>query len=184
MRIYLDNNATTPLHPAVLEAVGTSLMVSNHKTGVIQQVADCGCVCRERSIQMRCDAVQGAGKIDLDVKALGVDTLALSAHKLHAPKGIGALFVRRGLALSRDILGGAQERRRRAGTENVPLAVAFGAAAGIARERTDVGALRDGLERGLRDFDVVIKGADVPRLPTTSSDTFRGAVDDGIVYGC
>ena len=102
-----------------------SMMLANNETGVIQPVAEVARVCRERSIHMHCDAVQGAGKINIDVNALGIDTLALSAHKLHAPKGIGALYVRRGLALSRHILGGAQERRRRAGTENVPLAVAF-----------------------------------------------------------
>src|SRR5437764_470542 len=160
-----------------------AMMLANNETGVIQPVADVARVCRDRSIHIDCDAVQGAGKIDVDVNALGVDTLALSAHKLHAPKGIGALFVRRGLALSRHILGGAQERRRRAGTENVPLAVAFGVAAEIARERTDVGALRDALEHGLREFDVVINGANAPRIPNTSSVTFRGADAEGIVIG-
>jgi cysteine desulfurase len=160
-----------------------SMMLANNETGVIQPVADVARVCRERSIHIHCDAVQGAGKIDVDVNALGVDTLALSAHKMHAPKGIGALYVRRGLALARHILGGAQERRRRAGTENVPLAVAFGAAAEIAGDRPDTGALRDALERGLRVFDIVINGADVPRIANTSSVTFRGADAEGIVIG-
>jgi cysteine desulfurase len=129
--------------------------------------------------------VQGAGKVGIDVSALGVDTLALSAHKLHAPKGIGALYVRRGLALDRHILGGAQERRRRAGTENVPLAVAFGVAAEIAREPADVDTLRDALERALfaTGFPIVVNGADVPRIPNTSSVTFRGADAEGIVIG-
>jgi cysteine desulfurase len=160
-----------------------SMMLANNETGVIQSVAEVARVCRARSIHLHCDAVQGAGKIDVDVNALAVDTLALSAHKLHAPKGIGALYVRRGLALSRHILGGAQERRRRAGTENVPLAMAFGVAAEIARERPDVGAVRDALENGLADFDVVINGGGVPRLPNTSSVTFRGADAEGIVIG-
>jgi cysteine desulfurase len=160
-----------------------SMMLANNETGVIQPVAAVARVCRERSIHMHCDAVQGAGKIDVDVTALGVDMLALSAHKLHAPKGIGALYVRRGLALSRHILGGAQERRRRAGTENVPLAAAFGVAAEIARDRPDVGAFRDALEHGLRDFDIIINGTDVPRIPNTSSVTFRGADAEGIVIG-
>jgi cysteine desulfurase len=160
-----------------------SMMLANNETGVIQSVAEVARVCRERSIHLHCDAVQGAGKIDVDVNALAVDTLALSAHKLHAPKGIGALYVRRGLALARHILGGAQERRRRAGTENVPLAMAFGVAAEIARERPDVGALRDALENGLADFDIAINGAGVPRLPNTSSVTFRGADAEGIVIG-
>jgi cysteine desulfurase len=160
-----------------------SMMLANNETGVIQPVAAVARVCRERSIHFHCDAVQGAGKIDVDVNALGADTLALSAHKLHAPKGIGALYVRRGLALSRHILGGAQERRRRAGTENVPLAVAFGVAAEIARDQHDVSALRDALERGIRGFDIVINGADVPRIPNTSSVIFRGADGEGIVIG-
>jgi len=162
-----------------------AMMLANNETGVLQPVAAVASVCRARSIHFHCDAVQGAGKVDIDVSALGVDTLALSAHKLHAPKGIGALYVRRGLALDRHMLGGAQERRRRAGTENVPLAVAFGVAAEIALERVDVGALSDALERGLlaAGFPIVINGADVPRVPNTSSVTFRGADAEGIVIG-
>ena len=162
-----------------------SMMLANNETGVIQPVAEVARVCRERSIHIHCDAVQGAGKIDVDINALGIDTMALSAHKLHAPKGIGALYVRRGLSLDRHVLGGAQERRRRAGTENVPLAVAFGVAAEIARERTDVGALRDALESQLHDagFSIVINGANVARIPNTSSVTFRGADAEGIVIG-
>ena len=162
-----------------------TMMLANNETGVIQPVAEVARVCREQSIHFHCDAVQGAGKIPIDVTALGADTLALSAHKLHAPKGIGALYVRRGLALDRHILGGAQERRRRAGTENVPLAVAFGVAAEIAREPNDVGAIRDTLERALREagFAIVINGEDAPRIPNTSSVTFRGADAEGIVIG-
>jgi cysteine desulfurase len=162
-----------------------AMMLANNETGVIQPVAEVARVCRQRSIHVHCDAVQGAGKIDIDVNALGIDTLALSAHKLHAPKGIGALYVRRGLALDRHILGGAQERRRRAGTENVPLAVAFGVAAELAHERSDVGALRDALESALlaTGFPIFINGGDVPRIPNTSSITFRGADAEGIVIG-
>jgi len=162
-----------------------AMMLANNETGVIQPVAEVARVCRERSIHFHCDAVQGAGKIDIDVTALGVDTLALSAHKLHAPKGIGALFVRRGLSLDRHILGGAQERRRRAGTENVPLAVAFGVAAELAGKRTDVGALRDSLESALAEsrLSIVINGAEAPRIPNTSSVTFCGADGEGIVIG-
>jgi cysteine desulfurase len=162
-----------------------AMMLANNETGVIQPVADVARVCRERSIHFHCDAVQGAGKIAIDVNALGVDTLALSAHKLHAPKGIGALFIRRGLSLDRHILGGAQERRRRAGTENVPLAMAFGVAAELAREPNETGAMRDAFERALREseFSIVINGEDAPRIPNTSSVTFRGADGEGIVIG-
>jgi cysteine desulfurase len=162
-----------------------SMMLANNETGVVQPVAEVARVCRERSVHFHCDAVQGAGKVDIDVSALGADTLGLSAHKLHAPKGIGALYVRRGLSLDRHILGGAQERRRRAGTENVPLAVAFGVAAEIARDRVDAGTLRDALERALltAGLPIVINGADVPRIPNTSSVTFGGADAEGIVIG-
>ncbi len=162
-----------------------AMMLANNETGVIQPVAEVARVCRERSIHFHCDAVQGAGKIDIDVTSLSVGTLALSGHKLHAPKGIGALYVRRGLSLDRHILGGAQERRRRAGTENVPLAVAFGVAAEIARNRPDAGALRDELEKALllTGFPIVINGAGVPRVPNTSSVTFLGADAEGIVIG-
>jgi cysteine desulfurase len=160
-----------------------AMMLANNETGVIQPVAEVARVCRERAIHMHCDAVQAAGKIDIDVQTLDVDTLSLSAHKLHAPKGIGALYVRKGLSLEPFLLGGSQERRRRPGTENVPLAIAFGVAADLARERPDVGALRDHFELHLADLPIVINGATAPRLPNTSSITFLGADAEGIVIG-
>ena len=160
-----------------------TMMLANNETGVIQPVAEVAKVCRDRGIHVHCDAVQAAGKIDINVDDLGVDTLSLSAHKLHAPKGIGALYVRKGLALEPYLFGGSQERRRRAGTENVPLAIAFGVAADIARERSDVGAMRDHFELHLADMSIAINGATVPRLPNTSSITFFGADAEGIVIG-
>jgi len=160
-----------------------TMMLANNETGVIQPVADVARVCRERGILFHCDAVQAAGKIDINVEALGVDTLSMSAHKLHAPKGVGALYVRRELSLERYLLGGSQERRRRAGTENVPLAIAFGVAAEVAGNRPDIGALRDRLERLLSGLPMSINGASVRRLPNTSSITFPGADAEGIVIG-
>ena len=160
-----------------------AMMLANNETGVIQPVAEVAEVCRERGILVHCDAVQAAGKIDIDAQALGVDTLSMSAHKLHAPKGIGALYVRKGLALEPYLLGGSQERRRRAGTENVPLAIAFGVAADLARERPDVGELRDHFECHLADMAITINGATVRRLPNTSSITFHSADAEGIVIG-
>ena len=159
-----------------------TMMLANNETGVVQPVAEVAAVCRERGITMHCDAVQGAGKIDVDVAALGVDTLALSAHKLHAPKGVGALYVRQGATLAPHLFGGAQERRRRAGTENVPLAAAFGLAAALARDpapRSRVAAMRDRLERAFDD--VTINGADAARVPNTSSITFRDVDAEGMV---
>jgi cysteine desulfurase len=161
-----------------------AMMLVNNETGVVQPVADVGRVCRERGVHFHCDAVQAAGKLDIDVSALGVDTLSLSAHKIHAPKGIGALYVRRGLTLEPLIAGGAQERRRRAGTENVPLAAAFGMAATFAADasvRPVIASLRNRLEAALmQSLDVVIHGADAERVPNTSSVMFRGADAEGI----
>ncbi len=162
-----------------------TVMMANNETGVVQPVEEIGRACRERGVHFHCDAVQAAGKIDVDVNAIQCDTLALSAHKTHAPKGIGALYVRRGVAMSAHLVGGAQERRRRAGTENVPLAAAFGAAAAMAADpapRARVAALRDRLEARLGDaLDVTINGAGVRRVPNTSNVTFHGADGEGIV---
>ncbi len=165
-----------------------AMMLANNETGVLQPVTEVARVCRERGIHFHCDTVQAIGKIDVDVTALSVDTLSISAHKLHAPKGIGALYVRQGLALERFLFGGSQERRRRAGTENVPLAIAFGVAAEVAhgvayRER--IAAMRDELETKIMEsgLEVTINGRSVPRLPNTSNIVFHGADAEGIVIG-
>jgi cysteine desulfurase len=169
---------------AVIDALRDStsmvaVMLANNETGVLQPVAKIAAACRERGIHVHCDAVQGAGKIALDVGELGVDTLAISAHKMHAPKGIGALFVRRGTKMQPHIFGGAQERRRRAGTENVPLAAAFGAAAALAHPMPP--DLRDRFESLLGPAGVTINGAGAGRLPNTSNVTFHDADAEGIV---
>jgi len=162
-----------------------TVMVVNNETGVVQPVEPIGRACRERGVHFHVDAVQAAGKIDIDVNAIQCDSLALSAHKMHAPKGVGALYVRRGVPMASHIVGGAQERRRRAGTENVPLAAAFGAAAAMGGDlvaRRRMGELRDRLEAGLRDsLDVTFNGADARRVPNTSNVTFHGADGEGIV---
>jgi cysteine desulfurase len=155
-----------------------AVMMANNETGVIQPVSEIGRACRARGIHFHCDAVQAAGKIAVTVE--DVDTLALSAHKLHAPKGIGALYVRRGLALSLHLHGGAQERRRRPGTENVPLAAAFGAAAALPSAAAAMASLRDRLEQSLGG-NFTINGRNAPRLPNTSNVTFHGADGEGIV---
>lgn len=164
-----------------------AVMMANNETGVVQPLdengGEIGAACRARGIHFHVDAVQAAGKIEVDVTAIHCDTLALSAHKMHAPKGIGALFVRKGLPLSSHLLGGAQERRRRAGTENVPLAAAFGVAATLAADpepRLRVAALRDRFEAQVPG---TINGRDARRVPNTSNVTFPAADGEGIVIG-
>ncbi|MFL6247590.1 MAG: cysteine desulfurase family protein [Thermoanaerobaculia bacterium] len=168
---------------AVIDAIRSdtklvTVMMANNETGVVQPVSKIGHACRERGVHFHVDAVQAAGKIDVNVEAIACDTLAISAHKMHAPKGIGALFVRRGLAMNAHIVGGAQERRRRAGTENVPLAAAFGAAAALPSASAQIAALRDRFESGV---DGSVNGADVPRLPNTSNVTFKDVDGEGLV---
>jgi cysteine desulfurase len=157
-----------------------SLMLANNETGVLQPVAEAARLARERGALVHCDAVQAAGKVPIDVRALGVDLLTLSAHKLYGPKGAGCLVVRRGTPMAPLVRGGGQERNRRAGTENVAGIVAFGAAArlaaeGLDREAARVGALRDRLEARL----LALPGAEVngrgPRLPNTANVSFAGA---------
>lgn len=165
-----------------------SIMHANNETGVIQPVAEIAAIAREAGVLFHVDGVQAAGKIDVAVAKLGADLYSMSAHKLYAPKGIGALFVRHGLSLEAQILGGHHERDRRAGTENVPGAVAFGAAAewfsqhGDA-ERKRVAELRDRLEQGiLRSVpDLEINGAPTQRLPNTTNIRFHGIEGEAMV---
>lgn len=131
-----------------------SVMAANNETGAIMPVSEIAALCRGRDILFHVDAVQGFGHLKLDVSELGIDLLSVSAHKLYAPKGVGALYCRSGTALPKLICGGEQERGRRAGTENVPAIAGFGAAVEELfenREETDsrLTALRDGLLRGL-----------------------------------
>lgn len=182
-RVRPERDGVVPAE-AVIEAMRgdtrlVAMMLVNNETGVVQPVEPVGARCRERGVHFHCDAVQGIGKIAVDVGALECDTLSVSAHKMHAPKGIGALYVRRGVAMTSHVLGGAQERRRRAGTENVPLAAAFSVAAELARTPMPP-TLRDRFEAGLPG-DVTINGAAARRVPNTSNVTFHGADGEGIV---
>ncbi|MBQ6674693.1 MAG: cysteine desulfurase NifS [Ruminococcus sp.] len=131
-----------------------SVMYANNEIGTIQPAAEIAAVCKEKNILFHTDAVQAVGHIDINVKKQGIDMLSLSGHKLHAPKGIGALYVRSGVELSPLIFGGPQERGRRAGTENVASAVALGAAitdavTGIAQRSAAVMQMRERLIDGL-----------------------------------
>ena len=111
-----------------------TIMYANNEIGTIQPIAEIGALCRARGIPFHTDAVQAAGHVPVDVKAEQIDLLSLSGHKLHAPKGVGALYCRKGLRFPNLIDGGAQERGRRAGTENVAGIVALGKAASLMRE--------------------------------------------------
>ncbi len=154
--------------------VMVSLAMANGETGVVQPVADLVAALQGSRVVVHTDAAQAAGRIRLDFKALGVHLMSLSAHKLGGPKGIGALIVRDGLAIDPLMVGGGQERRRRAGTENIISIAGFGAAAAAARRSLEiwdrVGALRDGMEAELRRItpQCVVFGDTAPRLPNTS----------------
>ena len=154
-----------------------SLMLANNETGVIQPVAEAAAFAHERGALVHCDAVQAAGKIAVDVRTLGVDLLSISAHKLYGPKGVGALYVRRGTSLSALVRGGSQERNRRAGTENVPGIVGLGRAAALCREELGKDALRlsrqrDRLEQALLAIPGSRRNGLGPRVPNTSNVTF------------
>ena len=156
-----------------------SVMLANNETGVIQPLAEVVGLARQHGALVHCDAVQAAGKLELDLAALGVDALSLSAHKLGGPQGAGALVLREGLALAPQIRGGGQERRRRAGTENVPAIAGFGAAAAVVKARQGLAgqaALRDGLEARLKALapGLRVYGAAAARLPNTSCFGLRG----------
>ena len=160
-------------------ALVASVMLANNETGVLQPVREAARLAHEKGALVHCDAVQAAGKTPVDVRALGVDLLTLSAHKLYAPKGVGCLYVRRGTPLAPLVRGGAQERNRRAGTENVAGIVGFGAAAALASQGTEaeaerVGALRDRLEERLLKLPGARRNGRDPRLANTANVSFEG----------
>lgn len=166
-----------------------SVMHANNETGTLQPIAEIAGLVRERraagqQIYLHSDGVQAVGKIEVDVQALGVDLYSMSAHKVFAPKGTGALFVKRGVPLRGIQHGGRHERERRAGTENVPGAIAFARALELCRESdVNVAELRDYFEAEVRArvTGAEINGAGVPRLPNTSNVLFRGVSAEALV---
>ena len=164
-----------------------SIMWANNETGTIFPVAELAALAHEAGALFHTDAVQAAGRVSLDVQAAGIDMLSLSAHKLHGPKGIGALYVRKGVRFAPLIRGGKQERGRRAGTENVPGIVGFGKAAeaALARlpEQAGVAALRDHFEAGVlaRIGGAFVAGDTANRLPNTSNIVFDTALGEVIL---
>ena len=157
-----------------------SIMTANNETGVLQPVEDIGKIAAEADVYFHTDAVQAAGKVPIDVKNIGCDALSISGHKMHAPQGVGALYVRRGTHLQPLFYGGRHERSRRAGTENVPGIVALGKAADLAMqgfERGDdkkMSALRDRLQQGIlaQVEEAAVNGEGAPRVPNTSNIYF------------
>ena len=176
------------------DTVLISLMLANNEIGTIQPVREVAELIREhrnrdnRKLWLHTDAVQAAGKLQLDVDDIGCDLMSLSGHKLYAPKGIGALYIRRGVRVTPQNVGGHQERERRAGTENVPGIVGFGEAARIARDELDarstyLRALRDRFERKVsRRIDAVVMNGDrEQRLPNLSNISFRFIEGEGLL---
>lgn len=157
-----------------------SIMYANNETGVIFPIEKIASICKAKGVPFHTDAVQAVGKIPLNLKASHIDMLSLSGHKLHAPKGIGVLYVRRGTRLSPYLLGGHQENNRRGGTENVPGIVALGKACELAlryldEENTRVKALRDKLEARILATcpDCMVNGDSENRLPNTLNISFE-----------
>jgi cysteine desulfurase len=159
-------------------------MLANNETGVVQPVAEAARLAHRFGALLHCDAVQGLGKIPVDVAALGADLVALSAHKLGGPLGAGALVIAKGAAPRARALGGGQERGRRAGTENVPAIVGFAAAVEVALADAaaipTIAALRDDLERRVMAAapGARVVGAGAPRLPNTSCLVMPGVASE------
>jgi cysteine desulfurase len=166
-----------------------TIMMANNETGVLQPVEEIGKVAAEADVYFHTDAVQAAGKVPIDVKRIGCDLLSISGHKMNAPQGVGALYVRKGTSLRPMLHGGSHERSRRAGTENVPGIVALGRAAELAREAIARGdlermsQLRDRLERTiLAEVESTgVNGQGAPRVPNTSSIYFECIEGEALV---
>ncbi len=166
-----------------------SVMMANNETGVIQPLEEIGRIAQEADVWFHSDAVQAAGKLPIDVKTIGCDLLSISGHKMHAPQGTGVLHVRRGTRIEPLFFGGAHERQRRAGTENVAGIVGLGRAAELAAYALQdgvmdrVAALRDRLEQGIlaRVEDCAVNGVKAPRVPNTTNLQFDNLEGEALV---
>lgn len=183
-RLNLDEYANALRHDTAL----VSIMYANNEVGNIYPIQHLAEMAHERDILFHTDAVQAVGKIPIDLRHTPVDMLALSGHKIHAPKGIGALYVRKGVRFRSFLRGGHQEKGRRAGTENVPYIVGLGTAAELASkfmqtERVDVARLRDQLESGLLSAikDSRVNGDIENRLPNTTNISFKNVEGEAIL---
>jgi cysteine desulfurase len=183
---YLPVDEFGRVSPAALaealtdRTVLVSIMAANNEIGTLEPIAECAKVCRDRGVRFHTDAVQAIGSVPVDVDAMGVDLLSLSAHKFYGPKGVGALYVRKGVRLDNLLHGGGQERRRRAGTENLAGIVGMGAAIERASARREeyaarLAALRERLYRGIaeRVEHVRLNGHPTERLPGNLNCSFE-----------
>lgn len=164
-----------------------TIMFANNEIGTIQPIKEIGAICREKKVWFHTDAVQAIGNVDIDVADMNIDMLSLSGHKIHAPKGVGALYVRTGISLPNLIHGGAQERTKRAGTENVPSIVALGVAieeacANISEKQAKVSVMRDKLiENLLKIKESRLNGDPEKRLCGNVNISFRGIEGESLL---
>jgi cysteine desulfurase len=192
---YIPVDALGRVNPVDIEAaiddatVLVTIMHANNETGTLQPIAEIAEIARRHGVLMHTDAAQSVGKIATRVDDLGVDMLTIAGHKLYAPKGIGALYIRRGIQLEPVIYGGGQETGRRAGTENVPYMVALGAACELAHEQLEesqehVHVLRDRLHRRLEELlpgQVHLNGHPTERLPNTLNVCIDGVIGEEVL---
>jgi cysteine desulfurase len=166
-----------------------SVMMANNETGVLQPVEEIGKIAAEAGVHFHTDAVQAAGKVAIDVKQIGCHALSISGHKIHAPQGVGALYVKKGTPLRPLFYGGRHERSRRAGTENVPGIIGLGKAAQMAKSGLDRGddkkmaAMRDRLQQRIlaQVEDAVVNGDGTARVPNTTNIRFDGIEGEALV---
>lgn len=165
-----------------------SLMWANNETGVLFPIKEIAEICKSRGVLFHCDAVQAVGKVEISMKNMPIDFLSITGHKIHGPKGIGALFVRRKSPFQPFIIGGHQERTRRGGTESVPLIIGIGKAAELSRKYLPqyehrVKPLRDSLEEGLLNTipDAELNGHKTKRLANTTNISFHGIESEALL---
>jgi cysteine desulfurase len=166
-----------------------TIMMANNETGVIQPVEEIGKIAAEADVYFHTDAVQAAGKVALDINRIGCDLLSISGHKMHAPQGVGALYLRKGTLIEPMFHGGRHERSRRAGTENVPGIVALGKAAELAKQGFENGevariaTLRDQIEQTVLDQleTIGVNGEGAPRVPNTTNIHFDHIEGEALV---
>lgn len=169
------------------DTVLVSIMTANNEIGTIQPIKEIGSICRENGVYFHTDAVQALGSLKLDVEDMNIDLLSISAHKIYGPKGIGALYIRKGIKIDNLIHGGGQERARRAGTENVAYIAGFGKAVELAYENLDktnekIKKLRDRLIEGILKIEnSSLNGSRENRLPNNANFSFKGVNGEDLI---